>query len=200
MKLQTDPKVIAALAAEKADENWKFRAFLKALDVEDTRLDALVHTLYRDIAAQIDCSACANCCKVLLPALDDDEVKRLADKLDMAVDQLIERLLTPSETPDRMTFKTTPCPLLEDNRCTAGAAKPEGCRSFPNLHKHGFTTRLIQVVHNCTTCPIVYNVYERLKEELGFDYYDDEPASEDPWDEGLPWFDFAEKDDPYIPD
>jgi hypothetical protein len=45
-------------------------------------------------------------------------------------------------------------------------ARPNDCRLFPHLHKKGFVFRLIQVVENCSICPIVFNVFERLKQEL----------------------------------
>jgi len=40
-------------------------------------------------------------------------------------------------------------------------------------------------VENCSICPIVFNVFERLKDELWH-----EP--EDAWDEELDWDDFAD--------
>lgn len=42
----------------------------------------------------------------------------------------------------------------------------ENCISYPHLHKKDFTSRLIGVIENCSVCPIVFNVYERLKERI----------------------------------
>lgn len=52
MKLQTDPKVVARLAEEREDANWRFRRFLKGVDLEIEELDAIVHEHYEDVASQ----------------------------------------------------------------------------------------------------------------------------------------------------
>ena len=57
-------------------------------------------------------------------------------------------------------------PLLSDNCCTVYDHRPDDCRSYPHLHKDEFVFRLIQAVENCSVCPIVFNVFERLKDEL----------------------------------
>ena len=50
-------------------------------------------------------------------------------------------------------------------------------RSFPHLDKEEFVTRLWAVVDNYSICPIVFNVYEILKDKLwqhnDVDLYDD---------------------------
>jgi hypothetical protein len=74
--------------------------------------------------------------------------------------------LRPTEDKDAYCFRQKPCPFLRNNCCTVYDARPDDCRSFPHLHKDEFVFRLIQVVNNCSVCPIVYNVFERLKEEL----------------------------------
>jgi Fe-S-cluster containining protein len=56
--------------------------------------------------------------------------------------------------------------MLLENRCTVYEFRPEDCRSFPHLHKDEFVFRLIQAVQNCSICPIVFHVFERLKNDL----------------------------------
>ncbi len=165
MKLQTDPKVVAKLAEEREDENWRFRSFLKGIDLEIEELDAIVHGYYEAVSKQIDCCACGNCCREVLPALIDDDVTRLASGLELSKEELTERHLAKDEDGD-LTFNKKPCPLLSGNRCSAYGHRPEDCRSFPHLRKDEFVTRLIQAVQNCSVCPIVFNVFKRLKEEL----------------------------------
>jgi len=43
---------------------------------------------------------------------------------------------------------------------------PDNCRSYPHLHKNDFVSRLINVIENIAICPIVFDVYEALKEEV----------------------------------
>ena len=57
MKLQTDPKAVAKLAAERAEENMRFRSFLKRSSLGTEELDAIVHRLYEEVAEQIDCQS-----------------------------------------------------------------------------------------------------------------------------------------------
>ncbi|MBW1737720.1 MAG: hypothetical protein JRJ69_09220 [Deltaproteobacteria bacterium] len=50
--------------------------------------------------------------------------------------------------------------------CSHYELRPEACRSFPHLHKEEFVSRLMGVIQNYAVCPIIFNVYERLKNEL----------------------------------
>ncbi|MFC1975620.1 hypothetical protein ACFLXQ_04415 [Chloroflexota bacterium] len=74
MVIETDLKYIEAMAAERADENWKFRIFLKQLDMDTQELDAIVHQITDEVSSQIDCTKCANCCKQVRPVLDKDDI------------------------------------------------------------------------------------------------------------------------------
>jgi len=180
MKIEKDIKRIKELAAKKEDENWRFRSFLKGVDLSVGELDAIVHRHNDEVSRQIDCGACGNCCKTILPTLSSDDINRLARELDTSTEDFISRYLIPTEHGDEHTFNGTPCPLLSGKKCTVHAARPDACRSYPHLQKEDFVFRLIQAVDNCSICPIVYNVFERLKDELwdsqpGFWMHDDTP-------------------------
>ncbi len=166
MKIETDLKRVKELAAQQEDENWKFRRFLKGSDLTVEELDSIVHGHYDDISSQIDCTACGNCCKIVLPLLSPEDITRLAGALDTSNEQVIAEYLEPAEEDPRLTFKTTPCPLLSEKKCSVYEGRPDDCRSYPHLQKDEFVFRLIGVVHNISVCPIVFNVFERLKEEL----------------------------------
>ncbi len=165
MKLQTDPKVVTKLAEEREEANWRFRSFLKGADLKIEELDAIVHRHYEDVAGRIDCCACGNCCRELLPTLDDDDVSRLATGLGTTPGQIVTRYLTQNEDGD-LTFNRRPCPFLTENLCQVYEHRPDMCRSYPHLQKEEFIFRLAQTVWNCSICPISFNVYERLKAEL----------------------------------
>jgi len=165
MKLQADPDVVARLAEEREEANWRFRSFLKGIDLEVEELDAIVHRHFEDVASRIDCCACGNCCRLLLPTLDDADVSRLAEGLATTSDEIVSQYLTRNENGD-LTFNRRPCPFLTGNRCRVYEYRPEACRSYPHLQKADFVFRLVQAVSNCSVCPISFNVYERLKDEL----------------------------------
>ena len=77
-----------------------------------------------------------------------------------------DHLVAHEEKPGKFNFNAQPCPFLVDDLCTNYDARPQVCRSFPHLHKKDFRSRLYGVIFNYELCPIVYNVYEQLKEEL----------------------------------
>ena len=167
MKLETDPKVAERLAEEREEENWVFRTVLKRSRLRVEELDAIVHRLYEEVARQIDCRACCNCCRMMVPVPSEADVARLADGLGITSKEVNAQYLASNEEGE-LIFKRLPCPFLGANGCRVYMHRPELCRSFPNLHKTEFVHRLIQVVNNCRVCPIVFNVYERLKAELRY--------------------------------
>ena len=171
MRLESDPDVVKRLAEEREEENWQFRSFLKGIDLKTEELDAIVHAHYEDVANQIDCCACGNCCREVSAGLDDQDVLRLATGLDIEKDKFKKRFLTKDEDGETI-FRDLPCPFQSGNLCTVYDYRPETCRSFPHLHKDDFVFRLIGVVQNCSVCPIVFNVFERLKDELWHEWDD----------------------------
>jgi len=166
MDIETDIDKARVLAERKQDENWRFRAFLRVSDLSQARLDRAVADHYAAVAATIDCCACANCCKVMSPQLAKRDVRRLAEALLLPEDELISQYLQPGEDKGVYVSRQAPCPFLQDKLCAVYEARPDNCRSFPNLHKRDFRSKLMQVVDNSTVCPIVYNVLELLKLEF----------------------------------
>lgn len=171
MEIQTDLKTIERMAIQREEENWKFRAFLKQLDIEIEELDAIVHRITDEVSAQIDCTECGNCCKHVKPALDEDDISRFASGLKLSVNEFRKKCLT-RDTDDSTiyTFNALPCPFLTNNMCSNYECLPKACASYPHLHKDEFVFRLWGVVDNYSICPIVFNVYERLKKELWHDH------------------------------
>jgi len=155
---------IENLGEIRETENIEFRIFLKQQDPE--KIDRIVHKINRTVSEQIDCTACGNCCKKLKPCIVDQDIKRLSKRLNITATQVIDQY---TETEDEeLYFKNLPCTFLKDNKCLIYDDRPEDCRSFPHLHKEFFTSRLWEVIDNYSICPIVFNVFERLKNELHF--------------------------------
>jgi Fe-S-cluster containining protein len=167
MSMEKDLRKIEQLARQREDENWRFRCYLKASDLSVARIDALVRKLYQEVSAQIDCTSCGNCCRVMKPLLTDADIKRLAAHLGLTVTQFrADYIKADSEERNAVEFNTMPCPFLQDNHCTVYDCRPRDCRSYPHLHKKDFVFRINQAYNNCSVCPIVFNVYEGLKSEL----------------------------------
>ncbi len=166
--METNINKIKKLSREKEDENWEFRSFLKGYDISIEKTDSIVHKLYIQISSEIDCKTCANCCKEGYPILDKEDIKRFSRGLDIPADRFKKQYLTKNKGTGRYVFNKKPCPFLKDNLCSNYAYRPRDCVSYPHLHKNGFVFRLMKVIDNCDTCPIVFNVYELLKDEFGY--------------------------------
>lgn len=119
MKIETDLAYIEQMGDEREDENVAFRSFLKNLSISDEELDAIVHQINDEVTAQIDCTACANCCKVFGPILNDEDISTFASGLELSVADLESQYLKLSENePSGHEFREQPCPFLVDNRCS----------------------------------------------------------------------------------
>ena len=98
--------------------------------------------------------------------LNIKDVGRLANGLKISIDTFKDKYLIERENNEGITFKKKLCPFLNNNICSQYKYRPEGCRSYPHLHKKYFVSRLINVIGNTSICPIVFNVFEALKEEV----------------------------------
>lgn len=166
MRLETDIKRIEQRAEQQAERNWAFRCFLKGSDLPAKEIDSVVHALNHEISSQIDCARCANCCKAVQPLLKPCDVQRLARYLNLSATDFRTQYLQKDDEEQDEVFKVMPCPFLQENRCTVYLFRPDDCRSYPHLHKRDFVFRVSQAVSNYSVCPIVFNVFEMLKQEL----------------------------------
>ena len=155
---------IEELGRLRENENFEFRAYLKGQDPD--KIDKIVHRLNYEISNQIDCTTCGNCCIKLKPCITDQDIESLSKRLNLRPQQI---KLNYIEIDDgEQYFKYLPCSFLKEKKCTVYNDRPEDCRSFPHLHKKGFTSRLWGVIENYSICPIVFHVFEKLKTELNY--------------------------------
>lgn len=166
--IEKDLVKIKRIACEKEDENWEFRSFLKQVDLESDEIDELVHTIYGKVITQIDCTDCANCCSEMSPVLEENDIACFIKGKQIAEDIFIRQYLEPGSEKDSYIFNSRPCPFLENKLCTNYDYRPNACRSYPYLDEPEFVNRLFSVLQNYSLCPIVFNVYEKLKIELKY--------------------------------
>lgn len=163
MTYQLDEIEQAALAKE--EENFHFKEFLR--HQETGVVDGKVHALSEEITPLIDCTTCGNCCQQLMINVTGPENEALAGYLNLPVDAFKERYIETSLQGD-MVVNTIPCHFLEGTRCSVYEHRFKECRNFPGLHQPDFTGRLFSTFMHYGRCLIIYNVVERLKEELHF--------------------------------
>lgn len=163
----TDLVQIRRLGQQKRAENSKFRAYLKNHRHSDRRL----RKFGEEIEARIDCTQCANCCRVTDVGITDRDVEKLAKFIGVTKDEFLRNSTARDEFNDLILKRTEAgCVFLKDNLCTVYQARPQNCANFPHLVRGSgsIASRMWQFVDRAEFCPIVYNWMERVKEDMGF--------------------------------
>jgi Fe-S-cluster containining protein len=163
----TDLVQIRRLGHQKRTENSRFRAYLRNHRHSDRRL----RRFGEDIEAEIDCTQCANCCRVSEVGINDRDIDKLAKFIGVTREEFLRDSTQRDETHDLILKKTDAgCIFLKDNLCTVYEARPQNCANFPHLVRGtgSIASRMWQLVDRAEFCPIVYNWMERVKEDIGF--------------------------------
>jgi len=164
----TDLVQIRLLGEKKRDENLRFRRFLKSHD----HSDRILRRIAEGIEEQIDCTVCANCCKLATAVVTERDALRLARHLRISAAQFLAEYTVESEEEGRVLRRseTTGCVFLDGTTCTVYDARPDACQRFPHVVRGAgsIASRMWQFVDRATYCPIVYNSLEAFKGETGF--------------------------------
>lgn len=127
-------------------------------------LDDEVHELHDEAFSKFSCLDCANCCSTIGPRLIDKDIERLAKHLKMKTSDFMNQYILTDEDGD-LVFKEHPCPfLLPDNFCMVYESRPKACREYPHTDRKRFYQILTLSHLNCETCPVVFNIFEELKQ------------------------------------
>ena len=164
----TDLVQIKRLGEKKAEENSRFRVHLKTHDYNERRF----RRIGQDIEEQIDCTACANCCRVASVEVSERDIERLAKALRIKKQQFVEQYTVINEEDGTTDLRRTAegCVFLSGNECTVYDNRPDICRNFPHIVRGEgrISTRMWQFIDRASYCPIVYNALEAFKDEVGF--------------------------------
>jgi Fe-S-cluster containining protein len=164
----TDLVQIRIQGEKKRDENLRFRRFMKSHD----HSDRILRRVAEGVEEQIDCTQCANCCKVATAVLAERDVERLAKHLRIPRERFLAEYTMESEEEGRILKRTEEagCVFLDGTTCTVYDARPETCQRFPHMVRGSgsIASRMWQFVDRACYCPIVYNALEAFKQELRF--------------------------------
>jgi len=166
MLLVLDIKKIEQISQQKENENYRFRSFLKGQD--DEKIDRIVSRLHQDISERIECTTCGNCCMKLKAGVTDVEIKRLSVIDSVSPKYFKENFTEQDDLEEALYLKDTPCKYLSDKKCRIYGDRPAVCKSYPHTHLNDFNSRTLEIIANTAICPIVFNLFELLKRELGF--------------------------------
>jgi Fe-S-cluster containining protein len=163
----TDLVQIRRLGEKQRDENERFRKHLKQHAIAERR----IRKLAEGIEEQIDCTVCANCCRVATARLLDRDVERLSKYLRIKPDRFL-REYTEQSAEEGLILRRTPdgCVFLHGTMCSVYDARPHNCVNFPHTVRGdgSFVSRMWDFKDRACYCPIVYNTLEALKVETGF--------------------------------
>ena len=163
----TDLVQIRRLEHQQRSENLRFRAYMKSHRHSDRRL----RRFGEEIEAQIDCTQCANCCRVPEVDITERDIEKLA-KFVGATRQEFIRDYTQRDEKKGLILKRTEsgCVFLRDNLCTVYEARPQNCANFPHLVRGtgSIASRMWRLLDRAGYCPIVYNWMETVKDDIGF--------------------------------
>jgi hypothetical protein len=167
----TDLVQIRLLGEKKRGENERFRKFMKSQDSRD-HSDRILRRMAQGIEEEIDCTLCANCCRVATVAVTERDIERLARYLRIVPRKFAAEYTTETEDQGRILRRSeaSSCVFLSGNDCTVYEARPDICRRFPHLVRGSgsIASRMWQFIDRACYCPIVYNSLEAFKDEMGF--------------------------------
>ena len=163
--LITDLHQIEKLARERHDEFEVMRYQLQLEEgLNDTNLDEIVNEIAQPIVEAIDCTTCANCCRVLDVYLTPADVNQIITNTEIALSDIPTRIIdheTAQADGEWSKFRDKPCTFLHNNHCTIYAHRPETCRTYP-MFTPDFRWVLDDMIEGATVCPIIYNVLEKM--------------------------------------
>jgi Fe-S-cluster containining protein len=140
---------------QKVYKNWLQRA-------NKNKVLKQLPDLNEEAFEQIDCLACANCCKNYSPRFKTPDIKRISKHLNMKESVFIDNYLLLDAEGDYVA-KSAPCPFLgSDNYCSIYEKRPSDCQRFPYTDEDVLLKRPQLTLKNATFCPAVYYVLEKL--------------------------------------
>lgn len=148
------------------EENGRFRAWMKRHSFAERRFK----TIAQQVEDAVDCTRCANCCRVATTQINDRDAERLARFLGMKLPEFLAGY-TEVTAEGRILKRTQDgCVFLDGNLCSVYEARPQTCELFPHLIKGNgsLLSRMWHMPDRAVYCPIVYNTLERFKAESGF--------------------------------
>ncbi len=168
MLIQIDLDFIAIEAQRRANDYEAFRYYVELDERSDEELDKLVEDIATPIIAAVDCTKCANCCRVLDVYLTQNDAQRLAAGTALPLDKLLHNTIDrerAAQVEEWGVLTQSPCQFLKECRCSIYPHRPTSCRLYPQFTPD-FRWVLEDILGGVGICPIIYHVIEHLQIEL----------------------------------
>ncbi len=165
----TDLAEIRRLGAAKKAENIGFRRYLAG---HHQPVEAF-QILANEVRREVDCTACANCCRYSVVSVSGAEIVAIAAHLGLSAEDVVRQYTEPDPDNSHLrTLRTTRdgCIFLDGTLCMVYEARPKTCREFPHVAfgTHSLGSRLSSVCRWVSLCPILYNAIEKYKHVVGY--------------------------------
>lgn len=164
----TDLIQIRTLGEKQRPENERFRKHLKSRD----HSDRVLRRLAEQVEDAIDCTQCANCCRVASVKLSERDIERLSSALRLKRAQFLEAYTSESADEGVILNRTEErgCTFLDGTVCLVYESRPDICQRFPHVVRGegSIASRMWEFVDRACYCPIVYNSLEAFKRETKF--------------------------------
>ena len=122
IKTRFKPEAVETLSSEMIEN--AVDATLQGYKV--TNVDLAIAMNQSDVL----CVKCGECCRRVDPIMvERDDVMLIASSLRCNYQSVVEKYTKPLDD-DRLSLRT-PCPFLQDNRCSIHPARPKVCRFWP---------------------------------------------------------------------
>ncbi len=146
--------------------------FLRKLDeIVPENFTPVVDETDRAVWAEINCTACAHCCKTMTPTFTESDLLRIATHIGLTPEAFREKWLVQDADNGDWVNRKTPCQFLQpDNRCGIYAVRPADCREFPHHDKRPFDLWNDTFIGNVDKCPATFDLVSRLKKRVEAEY------------------------------
>ena len=162
---------IKQFKVKAARKKASLSAFLKKLDdIVPHDMPELVAKVDATVWRDIDCTACANCCKTMTPTFTKADMTRISAHLGMDVKSFKAKWLKKEDESGDWVNTTQPCQFLVDNKCSIYEVRPADCAEFPHHNKKPFDMYNDTFTNNLIHCPATLTLVDRLKKAVEKDY------------------------------
>lgn len=143
--------------------------FLKKFDDKSVSgINALVDNASEETWKEVDCLACANCCKVMTPTFTKADLKRIAKHFRMSEKDFYTKWLETDKDNGDKVNRIQPCQFLnlENNKCSIYEIRPEDCAKFPHFKRKPFADFNHIHTQNIEYCPATLKFVSKLQAEI----------------------------------
>ena len=127
-------------------------------------LDKVMHQENVEVWKDMDCLACANCCKTMSPTFTNEDIRRISKHVGMSAQAFRDKYLYLDKADNDWMNKAQPCQFLNlnDNKCSIYEVRPADCAGFPHHTKKKPLDYIHVYKQNVEYCPATYKLVERM--------------------------------------